>query len=106
MLIVYIYVIVYYTFLTPLGRKKTDRQTEPGKHDDLKRIKRINEYLTYNVNKGEPLAQVVSVGPPVVIPQVLPQVVKNQFLLRFLFNFSANSNVQIHHERSYLPTLP
>lgn len=62
--------------------------------------------VTYDVEKGQDLAEEVSVGPEVVVLKVGVQVVDEQLLLLSLLHFCDDPQVEVHHEGSYLACLP
>ena len=62
--------------------------------------------LTHDVEKGEELAEEVSVGPEVVVLQVGVEVVDEQLLLLPLLHLGDDPQVEVHHEGGDLARLP
>ena len=65
--------------------------------------------LTYDIDKGQELAEEISVGPEVVVLQVGVEVVKQELLLLSLLHLGDDAQVQVHNQGldlSGLPVLP
>lgn len=62
--------------------------------------------LTHDITQGQCFAEEVAVGPPVVVLEIINKIIQKKLFLLLLLHFGANANVQVHHKRVDLASLP